>query len=248
MKVLIIEDELPAREKLKSMLVAIDSSIDVVATTGSVKDTVEWLDNHENPDLAFVDIQLSDSHSFDIFKQRQIKFPVVFTTAYDKYVLASFDYNSIDYLLKPITDKKLRKTLAKIKVLENNFSNNNIAKAWSQINQTVYQRILCKKVNDFIPLEINNIAYFFTEHRIVFAIDKQGQRLMVDKTLTALSDQMPADIFFRINRKYLCSYQAIEKFKSEKGKIRVVLNPNSREAVYVSKENAPLFRKWVSSE
>src|SRR5579871_3929927 len=118
MDVLIIEDELPARAKLTAMLLAIDPTISVVAALGSVNETLEWLRQNHEPHLAFVDIQLSDDHSFEIFRKYPVKFPVIFTTAFDKYIMESFEFNSIDYLLKPITDEKLKRSLDKVKKLE----------------------------------------------------------------------------------------------------------------------------------
>ena len=109
MEIIIIEDELPARAKLKDMLQLLDPTIQVKAELGSVKESVDWLRENAEPALAFVDIQLSDDHSFEIFRKHPVKFPIIFTTAYDKYLLESFEFNSIDYLLKPITEEKLKR-------------------------------------------------------------------------------------------------------------------------------------------
>src|SRR3990170_7730342 len=121
MRVLIIEDELPARAKLEDMLKRLQPNAAVVACLGSVKDSLQWLATNEHPDVAFVDIQLSDDHSFEIFRVYPVKFPVIFTTAYDKYLLESFEFNSIDYLLKPITEEKLKRSLDKVRNLEKHF-------------------------------------------------------------------------------------------------------------------------------
>lgn len=115
MNVIIIEDELPARAKLISMLQVLDPVIRVVAELGSVKESLAWLHQNREPDLGFVDIQLSDDHSFEIFRKYPVTFPVIFTTAYDKYMMESFEFSSIDYLLKPITEEKLKRSLEKIK-------------------------------------------------------------------------------------------------------------------------------------
>src|SRR5688500_17981084 len=100
MKIIIIEDELLAQAKLETMLLSLDDSIQVIARLSSVKDTLAWLSQNTPPDVAFVDIQLSDDHSFEIFRKFPVQFPVIFTTAFDKYLLESFEFNSIDYLLK----------------------------------------------------------------------------------------------------------------------------------------------------
>jgi DNA-binding NarL/FixJ family response regulator len=152
MKAIIIEDELPARAKLKEMIALIDPTIEVMAMLGSVKETVAWLETNPEPDLAFVDIQLSDDHSFEIFKQHPVKFPVVFTTAYDKFLLESFEFNSVDYLLKPITEDKLRRSIEKINKFKEHFTPD-IVKILSQLKSPSSKRILAKKGTEFIALE-----------------------------------------------------------------------------------------------
>lgn len=245
MKVIIIEDELPARAKLEAMLKVIDHSIEVVAKTGSVKDTLQWLQNNAEPDLAFVDIQLSDDHSFQIFRKHPVKFPVVFTTAFDKYLLESFEFNSVDYLLKPITEDKLRRSLEKVKNLQAHFLQGNLLKILNHIQSPAKGRILAKRGTEFIALNLDDIAYFFTEHKIVFARDYTGRQLIVDKTLSDLEALVDSNQFFRLNRKYLSALNAIEKFKPDNGKIKVCLKPDSKEDVFVSKETAPAFREWI---
>src|SRR6186713_120696 len=149
MKVLIIEDELLAQAKLESMLLKIDPSIKVEAKLGSVKGTVKWLSEHPAPDVAFVDIQLSDDHSFEIFRKHPAQFPVIFTTAFDKYLLESFEFNSIDYLLKPITEEKLKRSLTKLKKLEQHFLQGNILKLLQQPPANQRDRIVAKKGTEF---------------------------------------------------------------------------------------------------
>lgn len=247
MKTIIIEDELPARAKLESMLCALDPAIEIVARLGSVKDTLQWLSSHPEPDLGFVDIQLSDDHSFEIFKQHPVKFPVIFTTAYDRYIMESFEFNSVDYLLKPITQEKLTRSLEKVQKLKEHFLQGNLLKILNHIQtQSSKERILAKKGTEFIVLNINDVAYFFTEHKIVFAKDFTGRQLIIDKTISELEEIVNKSKFFRINRKYLCCLNAIEKFKPDNGKIKIYLTPDSKEDIFVSKETAPQFRQWIS--
>jgi DNA-binding LytR/AlgR family response regulator len=244
MKVLIVEDELLAQAKLESMLSVIDNTIVVIQKTGSVKETIKWLASNPPPDLAFVDIQLSDDHSFEIFRKFHVNFPVIFTTAYDKYLLESFEFNSIDYLLKPITEEKLRRSLTKVRTLEQHFIQGTINKLL-QGGATESRRIVVKKGTEFQALEPDEIAYFFTEHRIVFARDFEGRQFMADRVLGDLEASLDKKKFFRINRKFIANMKAIEKFKPEGGKIRVFLKPAMNEDVHVSKETAPEFRKWI---
>lgn len=243
MKILIIEDELPARAKLETMLHELDSALEVVGQVGSVKETIQWLEQNAQPDLAFVDIQLSDDHSFEIFKQYQCHFPVIFTTAYDKYLLESFEFNSIDYLLKPVTAEKLKRSLEKVKTLEQHFVQGNILKLAAPAS--IKDRIIVKKGTEFMALELNEVAYFYTEHKIVFVKDFSGRQLIVDKNLGELEGALNPDCFFRLNRKFIANLKAIDRFKPDNGKIRIYLKPEVKEEVHVSKETAPLFRQWI---
>lgn len=249
MKVLIIEDEILAQAKLETMLRKLDSSIVVERKIASVKDAVRWLSENPPPDVAFVDIQLSDDHSFEIFKRIQVQFPVVFTTAFDKYLLDSFEFNSIDYLLKPITEEKLERSLSKLKRLERHFIQGNIEKLLhGSVNQKNQERIVVRKGTEYITLNIDDVAYFFTEHRIVFVRDFSGRQFIVDKNLAELESGLSTS-FFRINRKFIANIKAIEKFKPDNGKIRISLKPEVKEEeVHVSKETAPDFRKWIGAD
>jgi DNA-binding LytR/AlgR family response regulator len=246
MNVLIVEDELLAQAKLESMLKVIDQSIHVIKKTGSVKDTVEWLSTNPPPDAAFVDIQLSDDHSFEIFRTVSVKFPVIFTTAFDKYLLESFEFNSIDYLLKPITEDKLRRSLMKIKTLEQHFIQGNLERLLHP-SATQTKRLVVKKGVEFLAIEPDSIAYIFTEHRIVFVRDFAGKQFIADRTVGELESVLHGNTFFRINRKYIANIKAIDKFKPDAGKIRVFLKPPISEEVFVSKESAPEFRKWIGA-
>src|SRR5688572_6105795 len=237
MKILIIEDELPARAKLEEMISKLNPDVLIAARLGSVKDSIEWLRINEPPDIAFVDIQLSDDHSFEIFRKIPVRFPVIFTTAYDKYLLESFEFNSIDYLLKPITAEKLKRSLDKVRKLGTHFSQGNLAQN-IQTNSDK-QRIVVKKGTEFIALPLHEVAYFYSEHKIVFARDFSGRQLITDKNLTILEEELNANEFFRINRKYITNMKAIERFKPDNGKIRIFLKPETKEEVHVSKETAP---------
>jgi DNA-binding LytR/AlgR family response regulator len=251
MNVLIIEDELPARAKLKSMLSAIEPGMTIVAELGGVKESLAWLNNHAEPDLAFVDVQLSDDHSFEIFRRHPVSFPVIFITAYDKYMMESFEFNSIDYLLKPFTEDKLRKSLEKVKRLEQHFVQGSIMKlirddrSSPRATGDTRERIVARKGTEFVALKIDEVAYFFTEHKIVFVRDFGGRQMIVDKNLGELESELDAQSFFRINRKFLVSQKAIDRFKPDNGKISVFLKPEMKEEVHVSKETAPAFRKWI---
>jgi DNA-binding LytR/AlgR family response regulator len=246
MKIIIIEDELLAQQKLESMLSSRGDNYEIVAKLGSVKESLHWFRHNPPPDLAFVDIQLSDDQSFEIFRQHPADFPVIFTTAFDKYILESLEFNSIDYLLKPITEEKLHRALAKIAVLEQHFVKGNVLRFVQQMNTPKNSsRIIAKRGTEYHVLELQDIAYFFTEHKVVFVRDHGGRQLMLDGTLGDWQEKVDRNMFFRINRKYLASVKSIEKFKPDNGKIHVYLKPEMNEEIYVSKESAPAFREWI---
>jgi DNA-binding LytR/AlgR family response regulator len=248
MNVIIIEDELLAQAKLETMLLALDRSINITTKLSSVKDSIQWLLTNPAPDLAFVDIQLSDDHSFEIFRRHPVKFPVIFTTAYDKYLLESFEFNSIDYLLKPITEEKLKRSLEKVKTLRSHFLQGNLLKLIEQTHAPARNRIVAKKGTEYVALDLCDIAYFYTEHKIVFAKDFSGRQLILDKNLGELEADIDPKNFFRINRKFIANMKSIERFKPDNGKIRVFLQPEMKEEIFVSKETAPEFRLWIEGK
>ncbi|MEI9921001.1 MAG: LytTR family DNA-binding domain-containing protein [Bacteroidota bacterium] len=249
MNILILEDELPARAKLKSMLSAIQPNVKILAELGSVQESLAWLNDHPEPDLAFVDIQLSDDYSFEIFRRHRVNFPVIFTTAYDKYLMESFEFNSVDYLLKPITEEKLRRSLDKVRRLEQHFLQGTLMKLIREDRSTPVKRdrIVARKGTEFVTLDVNEVAYFFTEHKIVFVRDFAGRQMIVDKNIGELESEFSGRSFFRINRKFLASQKSVERFKPDNGKIQVFLKPEMKEEVHVSKETAPDFRKWIGA-
>lgn len=245
MKVLIIEDEIPARAKLVQMLHKIQNDISIVAQLGSVHETLLWLRANPLPDLAFVDIQLSDDHSFRIFREFNVTFPVVFTTAFDKYLMESFEFNSIDYLLKPITEEKLRRSFQKVKTLQQHFLQGRILEMINTHDDKQTRRLVARRGAEYVALEADEVAYFYTEHKVVFVKDFSGRKLMVDYNLGELEEMLKPKNFFRINRKFLANAKAIDRFKPDNGKILIFLRPEMKEDIHVSKETAPSFRTWI---
>ncbi|MBR9999860.1 MAG: response regulator transcription factor [Cyclobacteriaceae bacterium] len=248
MKVIIIEDEDIAIRKLKNILKSVDPAIQILASLESVKDAVSWIRHNPEPDLGFVDIQLSDDISFEIFKQCEVNFPVVFVTAYDDYLLRAFDHNAIHYLLKPVTVEKISLVLDKLKKIENHFVNAGIRNFLlkGEKNQGIKKRLVVKKGVDFAPLDVENIAYFFIEHKISFVRDQSANTYTTDDSLAEIESTLDPGKFFRVNRQYIVRISAIKKFSSiEYGKIRLQLEPPTGEDVIIGKENAIKFRKWI---
>ncbi len=251
MNVIIIEDESAASKKLAKMLESLyGEKLKVIAELESVRDSVKWLNVNPKPDIAFMDIQLSDGISFDIFKKCEVNFPVIFTTAYDEFMLESFEHNSIDYLLKPINEERLHKAVEKVKLLEWHFFNNRVNKLFGAVDNRVSgnkQRVIVKKGIEFISVDIKDIAYFFSEYKLVFLKDINGTKYLTDKSLTDIHKDVGSEKFFRLNRQFLANINSVRKFKPlSSGKIEVELEPATSETVNVSKESAASFRKWIN--
>jgi len=255
MKVLIVEDERPASENIVEELQAIDDSIDVVAGCNSVEETVRWLNRNPLPDLILMDIQLSDGLSFNIFKECEVTCPVIFTTAYDKYLTQAFEYSSIDYLLKPISQDKLRNAIRKYNALRNHFVNNNHEPNTNNHSLPDYllkdrkkSRILVRKGVDFQAVRLEDAGYFFTEHKLIFLVDKENRKYMAEKNnLSELEEELDKNIFYRANRKYIINANYIKRFKPlERSKISVELTLPVSEEIIISQENSAGFKKWIA--
>ena len=249
MKILIVEDEIPALQNLKMCIAGADNSIQIAGTTRSVAETIAWLDNNASPDLILMDIQLSDGLCFHIFREHAVQCPVIFTTAYDKYMIDAFEYNCIDYLLKPIDLNKLTHTLHKYKNLQHYFVNNySTILEYLNANKKNKSRIIVKKGTEFLSIRLDDVAYFFTEHKLVFLVDKENKKYLCEtNSLSDIEVMLDSKTFFRVNRKYIVNADFITKFKSiEKSKISVEISLPVMEELIVSQENASVFRKWIS--
>ncbi|HMQ60024.1 MAG TPA: LytTR family DNA-binding domain-containing protein [Flavilitoribacter sp.] len=248
MRIIIIEDEITAVRQLETLLKAADPKVEILARLESVHDTVKWIGDHPAPDLAFFDIQLADDISFRIFEQCEVTFPVVFVTAYDDYLLQAFEHNSIHYLLKPLNAEKVAQALQKVRQLERHFAMAGLRQFLQPAaEQAAYRsRLIVRKGLDYAPLEVGDIAYIFTDHKISFARTWQDEHFMVDQSLSELEAQLDPSQFFRANRQYLVNIRAIRRFKStDQSKILLELTPAPKEEVTVGKDRAGAFRGWV---
>ncbi|MEP6466019.1 MAG: LytTR family DNA-binding domain-containing protein [Parafilimonas sp.] len=249
MKIFIIEDETPALENLKMCIAGIDGNNEIAGSATSVADSISWLKNNAVPDLILMDIQLSDGLSFHVLKEDNVKCPVIFITAYDKYLTEAFEYNCIDYLLKPVECNKLANALNKYKNLKHHFINNYASVfEYLQTAKKNKSRIIVKKGIEFLSLKLEDVVYFFTEHKLVFAVDKDNRKFLCEtNSLADIEEMLDANAFFRANRKYIVNAEFITKFKSiDKSKISIELLLSLNEDVIVSQENASGFKKWIS--
>lgn len=253
MKVLIVEDEAPAFRRLQRILEEIDSEIEIIEVLDTVKGAVNWFEDGNTADLIFMDIQLADGLSFDIFRQVEVKQAVIFTTAYDEYTLKAFEVNSIDYLLKPIDKERLTISLSKWEELKKLYSGEvNIRQILDQIQpeeKSYRSRFLVRSRDQMIPVKANSIAYFYTDNGVVYLRKTDGKKYPLESPLDNLERELDPNEFFRINRQYLCNIEAIESsYAYDKGKIMVEMNPKAEEPVLVSKDKAAQFKRWLEGK
>lgn len=248
-RVVIVEDETAAAVNLRSMLMAIDPSTEVVATLESVEEGVEFFTQTFDADVVFMDIHLADGESFRIFQSVDIKVPIIFTTAYDEYALQAFKVNSVDYLLKPFKEEDLRRALDKLDRLtgaeraeERERRDKMVAEA-----QPSVETMLVRYKDKIIPVKMDDVAFFYTFAERVTLTTLEGITYPVDKTLEALSGQLPTDRFFRANRQFIVSRNAVKDIAVWFGsRLALNLTIETPERIIISKARVPEFKAWLS--
>lgn len=253
MKILIIEDEVPAFRRLQKLIEEIKQESIIVEVLDGVESSIKWLNNHPVPDLIFMDIQLSDGLSFEIFEQIEIQAPIIFTTAYDEYTLKAFKVNSIDYLLKPIDKEELKRSIHKLERLQTQFSGStfpldisSLIKSLNVNNPSYKSRFLVKRGDKLATISEESIAYFYTEDKVVFLLTQYKEKYIVDYSLEELEQLLDPEFFFRLNRQVIARLQAIESIHQYfKGKLAVKLQPKTFESIIVSRERSNLFKQWL---
>ena len=249
MTVVIVEDERPAAERLRHAIADYDASVEVVAHLQTVAETVRWFERHPDPDLLFLDVRLTDGLSLEVFGVADISCPVVFTTAYDAYILDAFECNSIDYLLKPVKPERLAQTFEKYDLLRRHFGGDladtvRLALADAPARK---KRLVVQRGASFVSLDVHRIRYAVSKDKTTFLIDDDGTRYLCDEALTSLEDMLDPDAFFRLNRRVLAGIGAVASFRpASRGRISVELDPPPGASVFVSQAKARRFRRWVA--
>jgi two-component system, LytTR family, response regulator len=249
MRVLIIEDESLTAQRLEDMLLQYDPSIKVLDILPSVEEAVEWFQGNTSPDLVFMDIHLEDDLAFKIFEQTDVQVPVIFTTAFDEYMIKAFKVNSIDYLLKPVNYEELVKAIEKYKSLTKQFANANINTLLEFIGQrdSAYKKRFMIAIGSKLKsIETRDIAYFYAEDKLTFMVNREGQHLPVDFSLGKLETMLDPNDFYRISRQYLVSFTSIQTVYTHfKGRLKLDLKPAAKTEVFVSGDRMTGFKGWL---
>ncbi|MBL6445333.1 response regulator transcription factor [Fulvivirga sp. 29W222] len=254
MNVLIIEDEAPAAEKLERYLSRFNSNINVLEKLTSVQDSVKWLkQNQEQVELIFMDIQLTDGKSFDIFKEVTITKPIIFITAYDDYAIDAFKVNSIDYLLKPITFDDLKQAMEKLASMRTNLGGitqnlDDLNVALLKLSKKTYKTRFMVKLGEHIKSVItDDIQLFYAEGRTVYLYTTQNRKFIIDYKLEELEELLDPVQFFRTNRSFIININAIEDvvvYSSSRLKVTPRLDIDKE--IIVSREKVSAFKDWFN--
>lgn len=249
MNVVIIEDEKLSADQLILLLKRIDNNIQVVKFLDSVKTSIKAFKEGLQADLLFVDIHLADGNSFEIFTQTQIEIPIIFTTAYDKYAIHAFKQNSVDYLLKPISQKDLTFAIEKFKKQQTTTNKQlieNITVAYQQLSKQYKTRFLVKIGQSIDTIQTTEIHHFETQDSLSFLVTNKGSRYAIDYTLDQLESAVSPNIFFRINRKIIINIQSIERINTYfNGRLSVNAKFLEGDAKIVSRERVSDLKVWL---
>ncbi len=254
MRILIIEDEIVAVNRLRDMLFAYDPTIEVVGVLDSVIDSVNFLINRKSDfDLIFMDIELSDGLCFEIFEEVDIDTPVLFITAYDQYALKAFKVNSVDYLLKPIENNELIQSIEKFKTIHFNAAQNyqntvSLIEAMNTLKNVYKFRFLIKTPTGFITVSINEVAYFYSEDKLTFLVTWESTKHIVEMALEILSSKLDPKEFFKISRSFIVHHDSIDQINYHfNNRLKLRLKPAIDKEVFISRNNVKKFKEWLNN-
>lgn len=252
MTAIIIEDEKPAARRLQRMLTELNTPVETMLH--SVNESIKWLQEHEHPDLIFLDIQLSDGLSFEIFETLTVKSAVIFTTAYDEYALKAFKLNSIDYLLKPIDDEELAAAIKKFQSLQTQNTTSttidlhSIRKllAPATLQNTFKKRFTIKVGQHLKIFNTSAIECFYSENKGTYLHTNENRDYLIDTTLEILEHELDPKIFYRVSRKFYININAIQDIISyTNSRLQLKLESYNEQEVIVSRERVKDFKEWL---
>lgn len=255
LKVVIIEDEAPAAEKLERYLLKYNPEIKILTRLDSVSSSVTWLEDHQTEaDLIFMDVQLTDGKSFEIFKQVKVVKPVIFITAYNEYALDAFKVSSIDYLLKPVTLADLTASLQKMESLSaqlrwSESKSSQVVEALAGKDRNIKTRFMVKLGDHIRSVTTDQISLFFADGRDVYLITEQQKKFIIDYTLENLEEVLDTKQFYRLNRSYIININAIQDVVVySNSRLKITPNIKWEQEIIVSREKVSEFKEWFDGK
>ena len=252
MQILVIEDEKLAADRLITLITDIEPTAQVLKSIESIKAAVKWLNSNPHPDLIFMDVQLADGLSFEIFDKVNVEVPVIFTTAYNEYALRAFKVNSIDYLLKPIDKEELRTSIHKYLKLNINVTQNvalqpQLLKQVMNLIQNPYKSRFVVRIGEHIKtIAIEDVAYFYSSEKSSFLRSISGRDFAIEYTLDQLEQELDPHKFFRVSRKFIIAMVHIKDIIAYSGnRLKIIAMGGDQEEVLVSREKVTDFKKWL---
>lgn len=253
LNVAIIEDEIPAARLLYSMVTRLRPEWSVFALPGSVEEAVQWFNANSHPDIIFLDIQLADGNAFDFLSAAQPTSIIIFTTAYDQYAIRAFMVNSIDYILKPVDEKRLLDAITKYEKLLRNGNEKSedyldtLLNTLQNKEKRYRTRFMISGTDRFWALQVSDIAYFYSENKITFAVTHTGKEYIIDLSLGKLMEQLDPDRFFRANRQVILCIDAVDHAEPYfNGKIIITVRPPYKSKITISEEKISSFKLWLN--
>ena len=252
MNIFIIEDEPLAVQKITKLLIDVEPNTIIAGTADGIESSVEWLQSNPVPDLILVDIELCDGQSFEIFNLIDVQSPVIFTTSYDEYAIQAFRVNSVDYLLKPIKRNDLSRALQKYERFNYQQSTPiDISKLVKELKKQntpreFRSRFLVKQGQKLIPIDVDEIAYFFSEDSVSFFVNFQQVKYIFDYSLEEIEQMLDPNLFFRISRQFIVGIKSIVQIHNYfNGKLKLELKPIIEREITVSRERVSDFKVWM---
>jgi two-component system LytT family response regulator len=247
MNIVLIEDEHLAAEKLERYLLKYNSEIKVLTILSSISDAVNWFQNNANYDVVFMDIQLTDGLSFEIFSQIKINKPVIFTTAFDEYAVDAFKVNSIDYVLKPITFTDISKAMNKLKLMQNIFSSETVSNVLEMVHRKKEKdRFLVRLGNHIYSIKTAEISLFYAEGRTVYLVTNENKKFIIDFKLEDLNNVLKSTSFFRVNRSFIVNINAIKDvIVYSNSRLKITSKATIEKEIIVSREKVNIFKTWL---
>lgn len=247
MKVLIVEDEALAANRLKKMVLDLRPNYEIIDILESVDSVVDFLKKNSNQlDLILMDVQLSDGLSFEIFDILEVNYPIIFTTAFDQYAIKAFKFNSIDYILKPIKIEDLLAALVKFEQ-KPTIKNYKLLQSNEDVKHSIPSRFVIKLGGTIRTINFEDVAYIFTADKITFAMTFEGKRYPLDQNLEQIEEFLDKTKFFRVNRQFIVQFKSISEIHTHsKSRIKLILNPKTEQELIISTEKSSEFKTWLS--